>query len=111
MSEQMLLSLGQVLALPLSPRAMGRIASRNGVCSSEIPFPCDSAQGIEWMAGFGLARGIPDTIHGQSHFLRDQWLKMYDVLAEIRDDARVPADLREKARRRLAREDDELKEG
>lgn len=111
MSEQMLLPLGQVLALPLSPRAMGRLASRTGVSSRENPFPYDSSQGIEWMAGFGLARGIPDTIHGQSRFLREQWLKMYDVLAEIRDDTRVPADLREKARRRLAREDAELKEG
>ena len=100
-----------IITLPIGARALGRVAARNGGELQGCPFDYKSAAGQEWITGHSAVRGIPTTLHERAEFLHQQWEKTYIVMMEFRDDPRVPADIRERARRRLAREDDELREG
>lgn len=101
MSKQLQLELSEIVQLPLSPRALGRLAARQGRGPNVNPFEANTFEWVEWRAGWGLVRGIPDTVHGKSEYLRKEWLRMYNGLAEICDDPTLPDAIRWKARRVL----------
>jgi hypothetical protein len=106
--------LSDVRSMPLTPAMLGRIAGRKGWSLAMNPFPYQSAEYWAWFDAWGLAHGIPNTLEASHEYLRKRFLALYDVLEAIRDNPAAPADVREQARRVLAREEPapaEVREG
>ncbi|MDN3568655.1 hypothetical protein QWZ14_30135 [Paeniroseomonas aquatica] len=107
---QMQINFDAPIAFPLSPRAAGRLAARQRHNVLTNPHPEDSFAWTEWRAGWGLVWGIPESAEGKAEYLRLEFLRLWGVLTEIRDNPDCPQRIRDKATRALTLDKAQQKE-